>query len=190
MGNSHAEWSKAKKLSSGIWKCLCGRVASKIHLSTLILTRLWLSDKASMLRLNGLQLLLEWLHCFQWEQWEQWDRGVVVVAKCKRTLTKALCTNLIELIDQTDSFVGEDQCPGLQRPFPGHWVPLHVRRQTHRGRTLSRRENDAGTSLLDVLEELWLGCARVPAQQNVYVTSDFVFTAWNKNTPSDKNAFQ
>ena len=63
----------------------------------------------------------------------------------KRTLTKALCTNLIELIDQTDSFVGEDQWgPGLQRPFPGHWVPLHVRRQTHRGRTLSRREKRRG----------------------------------------------
>ena len=77
----------------------------------------------------------------------------VCVGQCehKRTLTKALCTDLIELIDQTDPFVGEHQCPGLERPLPGHRVPLHVRRQTHSRRALSRRENDAGTSLLDIL---------------------------------------
>jgi hypothetical protein len=80
--------------------------------------------------------------------------------------------HLVELVDKTVTLVREHERSTLERPFPRDRVLAHARRQTNRGRPLASREDGSVRGLLDVLEELRLGSARVSQQENVDVPSE------------------
>lgn len=58
--------------------------------------------------------------------------------------------DLVELVDQTDSSVGQHQSSSLQRPLSADWVSLDVSSQAHSRGPLTSGEDRAGRHLLHV----------------------------------------
>lgn len=58
--------------------------------------------------------------------------------------------HLIELIDQTDSTVGQHQRSRLERPLTAHWVSLNISGQTNGGGPLTCGEHRTARDLLYV----------------------------------------
>ena len=87
------------------------------------------------------------------------------------------CTYLVEFVDQADSLVCQNQRPSLQRPLPGDGVSLDVRRQPHSRRPLPRGVHNPRRCLLNILQKLGLGSARIATQKNVNVSSHFVLSS-------------
>lgn len=80
--------------------------------------------------------------------------------------------HLVELVDAADAVVAEHQGAGLQDKLPRLGVLHHVGGQTHGAGALSRRVLAAGHQVVDVLQQLGLAGARVPAQQDVHVGAE------------------
>lgn len=114
---------------------------------------------------------------------------------------------LIKLINHADSFICQYQCSGLQRPLLCHRTPLDVGREPHGRGTLPRCENGARGDLLDVLEKLRLCCPWISTEEDIDITTDLVFlayevtyictvdqwilvytTRWSMNTPGSSNS--
>ena len=85
-----------------------------------------------------------------------------------------IVVHLIKLINEADSFIGEDECSTLERPLTSDWVSMHAGRKTDGACTFTCRVDDAMVDLFDVLEELTLGCAWVSEQEHINVTTDSV----------------
>ena len=83
-------------------------------------------------------------------------------------------THLVKLINETHTLIGQHQCPCLQGPLLRDGTPLHVSRQTHSQRPLSRGEHRPRGYLLHILEELGLGCTWVPTEEHVDVPPHLV----------------
>ena len=90
------------------------------------------------------------------------DRGAVGVV------------HLVELVDQADALVGEHERAAFERPLARHRLLVHRRRQTDGRGSLAGGEDGARRRLLDVLEELRLGRARITEEEHVDVATDAV----------------
>ena len=77
--------------------------------------------------------------------------------------------HLVKLVDQAVALVGEHERATLERPLARDRVLAHARRQADRGGALAGREDGPVCGLLDVLEELRFGRARVSQQEHVDV---------------------
>ena len=80
--------------------------------------------------------------------------------------------HLIELINEADTFVGEDESSTLKCPFSSDGVFVHTSCQTDSTCALSCRVDNSVVDLLDVLEELGLSGTGVTEEQHVDVATD------------------
>jgi hypothetical protein len=85
-----------------------------------------------------------------------------------------LVGHLVELVDAADAAVGEDERAALEHPLARHGVLVDGRGEADGGRALARGVDAAGGGLLDVLEDLGLGRARVAEDEDVDVAADAV----------------
>mmetsp|Transcript_7151 Transcript_7151/g.18603 ORF Transcript_7151/g.18603 Transcript_7151/m.18603 type:complete len:462 (-) Transcript_7151:622-2007(-) len=85
-----------------------------------------------------------------------------------------LVVHLVELVDQAHAAVGEHQRATLERPLARHLVAVDRGGEPDGRGALARGVDGAVSGLLDVLEELRLGRARVAEQQHVDVATDAV----------------
>ncbi len=84
--------------------------------------------------------------------------------------------HLVELVDETGAFIGEDECAALERPFPRDGILADAGCETDSGRTLAGCEDGSVCGLLNVLQELRLRCTRVAKQKDVNVSTDTVLS--------------
>jgi hypothetical protein len=77
--------------------------------------------------------------------------------------------HLVKLVDEADATVGEHQCAALKRPFAGDGVLGDGGCEPHRAGALACCVHRTRRCGLCVLEELRLGRAGIPNQQDVDV---------------------
>lgn len=80
--------------------------------------------------------------------------------------------HLVELVDAADAVVAQHQRAGLQDQLPGLRVLGHVGGEPHGAGALPRGVLAAGHQVEDVLQQLGLAGAGVPAEQDVHVGAE------------------
>lgn len=83
-----------------------------------------------------------------------------------------LVVHLVELIDQAQTFVCQDEGTTLESPLTCDGIFVDTCGETDSAGTLACGVHTTVEDLLDVLEELRLGCAGVSQKQYVDVTTD------------------
>ncbi len=82
--------------------------------------------------------------------------------------------HLVKLINQADSLVCQDERASLKRPFASDRVLVNTRSEADRTGAFTSCVNHSVVNLLDVFEELRLGCTGVSKKQHVDVATDSV----------------
>jgi hypothetical protein len=105
--------------------------------------------------------------------WEENRTSAREVRRRKRKKSAPVrIVHLVKLVDQAHSLVRQHQRTTLQRPLTRHRILPHARRQTDRTSSLTRRKHSSVRRLLDVLQELRLGCSGVTEEEDVDITTD------------------
>ncbi len=82
--------------------------------------------------------------------------------------------HLIELINQTDSFVGQNKCSRLKYPFVASEILFDTCCETDSRSSLTSCIDTPVEGLLDALEELGLGSSRVSDHEDIDIPSNLV----------------
>ena len=78
----------------------------------------------------------------------------------------------VKLVNEAESFIGQDEGTSFEGPFSGDGRSLDVGRQTDGGGSLASGEHGAGCDFLHVLEKLRFGRSRIAANQDVQIPAD------------------
>lgn len=103
-----------------------------------------------------------------------------------------LFIHFVELIDQTDSFIGQNKSSSFQRPLLSDWVSVHSRSETNGTCSLTSGIDDSWEDLFNVLEELRLGCSWVSEKKAINISSNFMLSSnifWNSSKHSQSDGF-
>ena len=85
--------------------------------------------------------------------------------------------HLVKLVDQANTFVSQYQGTSFESPLTSHWISMYSRSQSYSTCSFTSGVDHSWIDLLNILEELRLGCSRVSEKQHVDITSNLVLSS-------------